>query len=263
MDGAMNSSDGLLAGRTALVTGAGGGIGRGLALALAAAGAGVVIAARRKATGDETQALVEAAGGRALSVQADVSRRADVDAAVAAALATFGGLDIVVHNASSGQSSVPTPCETIDDARWDEQFGVALDAAWHLAQAAFEPLRASGRGRFLIMSSAQALHGGAMNPIYAALKNAQRGMAKALAREWGPLGITVNAIAPAAATEATETHFARHPALRDQILGMIPLRRLGDMQADIGGAVVALCSDHMRFVTGQIVPVDGGAYTAL
>jgi NAD(P)-dependent dehydrogenase (short-subunit alcohol dehydrogenase family) len=263
MDGAMNDSQRLLDGRTAIVTGAGGGIGRGLALALAGAGANVVIAARRAETGDETRALIEAEGGSALCVRTDVAKREDVDAAVAQALAHFGGLDIVVHNASSGQSSVPTKCEEIDDARWDEQFGIALDASYYLAQAAFAALRDSGRGRFVILSSAQALHGGAMNPIYASVKSAQRGMAKALAREWGPHGITVNAIAPAAETDATKAHFERHPQMRAQILSMIPLRRLGDSRDDIGGAIVALCSDHMRFVTGQIIPVDGGAYTAL
>ena len=254
---------GLLQGRTALVTGAGGGIGRGLAQALAAAGANVLIAARRQSTGNETQALIEAEGGVALCLQADVARRADVDGAVAAAMRRYGGLDIVIHNASSGQSGVPTKCEEITDAQWDEQHAIALDAAYYLAQAAFAPLRASSRGRFVILTSAQALHGGAMNPIYAALKSAQRGMVKALAREWGPHGITVNGIAPAAATEATQAHFERHPQLREQILATIPLRRLGDMRVDIGGAVVALCSDEMRFVTGQVLPVDGGAYTAL
>jgi NAD(P)-dependent dehydrogenase (short-subunit alcohol dehydrogenase family) len=253
----------LLQGRTAIVTGAGGGIGRGLAQALAAASANVVIAARRAATGDETLALIEAEGGRAISVQTDVARRADVDAAVAAAVSTFGGLDIVIHNASSGQSSVPTKCEEIDDARWDEQYGIALDAAFYLAQASFAYLRDTGRGRFIILSSAQALHGGAMNPIYAGLKNAQRGMVKALAREWGPFNIVVNGIAPAAETDATKTHFERHPQLRKQIVSTIPLRRLGDMRQDIGGAIVAMCSEHMRFVTGQVIPVDGGAYTAL
>ncbi len=253
----------LLAGRTAVVTGAGGGIGRGLALALAGAGANVVIAARRAETGDETRALIESEGGRAICVAGDVADRAQVQRVVGAALERFGGLDIVVHNASSGHSSVPTPCEAIDDARFDEQYRVALDAAFHLAQAAFEPLRASGRGRFVILSSAQALHGGAMNPIYASVKNAQRGMAKALAREWGPHGITVNAIAPAAETDATKTYFERNPQIREQIVGTIALRRMGDMREDIGGAVVALCSDLMRFVTGQIIPVDGGAYTAL
>jgi 3-oxoacyl-[acyl-carrier protein] reductase len=253
----------LLQGRTALVTGAGGGIGRGLAQALASAGANVVIAARRAATGDDTRASIEAEGGRAISVQADVSRRADVEAAVAAAIGRYGALDIVIHNASSGQSGTPTKCEEITDAQWDEQVAVALDAAYHLAQSTFAHLRASAHGRFLILTSAQALHGGSMNPVYAAVKSAQRGMVKALAREWGPHGITVNGIAPAAATEATQAHFERHPLLRDQVLAAIPLRRLGDMRVDIGGAVVALCSDEMGFVTGQVLPVDGGAYTAL
>ncbi len=259
----MSGSLQLLAGRTALVTGAGGGIGRGLALALAAAGANVVIAARRAETGDETRALIEAEGGRAVCVAGDVAQQAHVQRAVRAALERFGGLGIVVHNASSGLSSVPIGCEAIDDAGFDAQFGVALDAAFHLAQAAFEPLRASGHGRFVILSSAQALHGGAMNPVYAAVKNAQRGMAKALAREWGQHGVTVNAIAPASETEATKAYFERNPQIHAQIVGTIALRRMGDMRQDIGGAVVALCSDLMRFVTGQIIPVDGGAYTAL
>jgi NAD(P)-dependent dehydrogenase (short-subunit alcohol dehydrogenase family) len=268
MDGAVNAPINigmhkLLEGRTALVTGAGGGIGRGLALALAGAGANVVIAARRAETGDETRALIEAEGGRAICCPGDVAERAAVQRAVDAALQRFGGLHIVVHNASSGRSGVPTPCESIDDAGFDEQCGVALDAAFHLAQTAFEPLRASGHGRFIILSSAQALHGGAMNPVYAAVKNAQRGLAKALAREWGPHGITVNAIAPAAATDATEAYFERNPQVKDALLASIALRRMGDMREDIGGAVVALCSELMRFVTGQIIPVDGGAYTAL
>jgi NAD(P)-dependent dehydrogenase (short-subunit alcohol dehydrogenase family) len=253
----------LLSGRTAIVTGAGGGIGRGLAQALAADGANVVIAARRAATGDETRALIEAEGGSAISVQTDVAQRGDVDRAVQAAISTFGGLDIVVHNASSGLSGVPAKCEEIDDARWCEQFGIALDAAFFLAQASFEQLRNTGRGRFIVLSSAQALHGGAMNPAYAAVKSAQRGFVKALAREWGPFNIPVNGIAPAAETDSTKAYFERQPQVREQLLSLIPLRRMGDMRLDIGGAIVAMCSDHMRFVTGQVIPVDGGAYTAL
>lgn len=253
----------LLDGRTAIVTGAGGGIGRGIALALAAEGANVVIAARRATTGDETLALIQAEGGSAIAVQTDVTERAAVETAVVGALDSFGGLDIVVHNASSGQSAVPTPCEEITEASWDEQSGVALDAAFYLARASFPHLRDTGRGRFIILSSAQALHGGAMNPIYASVKSAQRGMAKALAREWGPHQIAVNAIAPAAESEAAKEYFERNPQIRDQMLALIPMRRLGEVRADIGGAIVALCSDHMRYVTGQIIPVDGGTYTAL
>jgi len=253
----------LLQGRTAIVTGAGGGIGRGIAQALAAEGAHVVIAARRASTGDETLALIQAEGGSAIVVQTDVAQRAAVEAAVAAALANFGGLDIVVHNASSGRSSQPTQAEEIVEADWDEQYGIALDAAFYLARASFPHLRDTGRGRFIILSSAQALHGGAMNPIYASVKSAQRGMAKALAREWGPHGIAVNAVAPAAESDAAKAYFERNPQIRQQILSLIPMRRMGEVRDDIGGAIVALCSDHMRFVTGQIIPVDGGAYTAL
>ncbi|ROZ69157.1 SDR family NAD(P)-dependent oxidoreductase [Ramlibacter sp. WS9] len=252
-----------LAGRTAIVTGAGGGIGRGLALALAAAGANVVIAARRAVTGDETLALVRQEGGSAISVQTDVGVRADIERAVAAAVENFGGLDIVVHNASSGQSGTPTKLEEIDDARWDEQYATALDAAFYLAQASFEHLKRGRRGRFIILSSSQALHGGAMNPIYVAVKSAQRGMVKGLAREWGPHGIVVNGIAPASETDTSKAYFEKYPQVKEQILGNIPLRRLGDTRVDIGGAIVALCSDQMQFVTGQVIPVDGGGYTAL
>ena len=258
----MSASD-LLKGRTAIVTGAGGGIGRGLAQALAEAGANVAIAARRAATGEETLALIREEGGSAISVQADVAKRADVERALDAAVSTFGGLDIVIHNASSSLSGVPAKCEEIDDERWDEQYATALDAVFYLAQASFKHLRDTGRGRFIVLSSAQALHGGAMNPAYAAVKNAQRGFVKGLAREWGPFNIVVNGIAPAAETDATKAHFGRHPQLREQIVSTIPLRRMGDMRLDIGGAIVAMCSEHMRFVTGQIIPVDGGAYTAL
>ena len=253
----------LLHGRTAIVTGAGGGVGRGIAQALAAAGANVVIAARRASTGNETLALIQAGGGSAIVVETDVAQRSAVEAAVAATLAAFGGLDIVVHNAASGASGRPTKCEEITDADWDEQAAIALDAGFYLARASFAPLCDSGRGRFIILSSAQALHGGAMNPIYASVKSAQRGMAKALAREWGPHDITVNAVAPAAETDAAKLYFERNPQIRDRIMSLVPMRRLGDAQADIGGAIVALCSDHMRFVTGQTLPVDGGAYTAL
>jgi len=175
------TATGLLEGRTAIVTGAGGGIGRGIAQALAAEGARVVIAARRASTGNETLAAIQAEGGSAIVVETDVAQRPAVEAAIAAALASFGGLDIVVHNAASGHSSRPTKGEDITDRDWDEQSAIALDAAFYLARAAFAHLRDSGRGRFIILSSAQALHGGSMNPIYASVKSAQRGMAKALA----------------------------------------------------------------------------------
>ncbi len=253
----------LLKGRTAIVTGAGGGIGRGLACALGLAGANVVIAARRASTGEETAKLVRKDGGVALALETDVADRAAVDRMVARAAEAFGGVDIAIHNASSGLSGKSFKLEEITDPDWDEQVGVALEAAFHLAQACFPYLRDTGRGRFIVFNSSQGLHGGAMNPVYAATKSAQRGFVKALAREWGPYDIVVNAVAPAALTDAAKVYLESDPERSRKALASFPLGRMGDMRDDIGAAVVALCSDYWRYVTGLTVPVDGGYYTAL
>ena len=253
----------LLKGRTAIVTGAGGGIGRGLACALGLAGANVVIAARRAETGEETAEMVRQDGGTALAVATDVADRAAVDRMVAAAVARFGGVDIAIHNASSGLSGKSFSLEEVTDADWDEQVGVALGAAFHLAQATFPYLKDTGRGRFIVFNSSQGLHGGAMNPVYAATKSAQRGFVKALAREWGPYDIVVNAVAPAALTDAAKVYLESDPERSRKAMASFPLGRMGDMRDDIGAAVVALSSDYWRYVTGLTVPVDGGYYTAL
>jgi NAD(P)-dependent dehydrogenase (short-subunit alcohol dehydrogenase family) len=253
---------GLLAGRVAIVTGASGGVGRGLARALALAGARVVAAARSPAGGQETVSLIEADGGQALFVATDVCDASAVRRAIEATVQAFGGLDIVVHNAASTLAR-PTPLEEIDDAMWSEQAGVSLDALHHLAHAALPYLRDTGRGRFLVLSSAQGQHGGAMNPTYTALKAAQRGFVKALAREWGPHDIVVNALAPAALTDAARSYLEADPERTREAMKSFPLGRMGDMRDDIGPAAVAMCSDLWRYVTGQTVNVDGGYYTAL
>ena len=255
-------ASGLLGGRVALVTGASGGVGRGLARALALAGAKVVVAARSPTGGQETVDQIVGDGGQALFVATDVSDAAAVARAVEAAVDRFGGLDIVVHNAASTMATA-TPLEDLDEANWAEQAGVSLDALHHLAHAALPYLRDTGRGRFLVLSSAQGQHGGAMNPAYTALKAAQRGFVKALAREWGTHDIVVNALAPAALTDAAKAYLADDPERTRQAMKSFPLGRMGDMRDDIGPAAVAMCSDLWRFVTGQTINVDGGYYTAL
>ncbi len=247
-----------LHGRTALVTGAGGGLGRGIALALAAAGAQVVIAARRQATGDETAALIEREGGRALSVQADVSVRAEVERSIAAALSAFGALHIVVHNAASGLSGIPARLTDISEQNWHEQTRIALDALFFLARASYVHLRVHGRGRLLVLASAQGVTGGSMNPAYTAVKSGQRGFVRALAREWGIHGITVNAILPAGLTDAAKAHMERNPNLRELIRRQNPMGHLGDPRSEIGAAVVGLASDAGCYINGQLVAVDGG-----
>jgi NAD(P)-dependent dehydrogenase (short-subunit alcohol dehydrogenase family) len=265
MDGAMNelTQNKSLAGRTALITGAGGGVGRGIALELAAAGASVVIVARRGATGEETARLVRAEGAQALSVEGDVTRLEDMHNAVEATLERFGSLDILVHNATHGASGHPKLLQDFEDADWDAQVAVDLAGAHHCALAGYEALRTSGQGRMILLCSTFGLHGAALNPAYAAIKGGIRGLTKALAREWGPQGITVNAISPSALTAASAAFFELNPALRDSYIANFPLGRMGDERQDIGQAVASLCGPGMGYVTGQVIQVDGGLYTAV
>jgi 3-oxoacyl-[acyl-carrier protein] reductase len=259
------SLPGLLEGRVALVTGAGGGIGRGIALALAAAGANVAVTGRRLSTCEDTLRLIDEEHGNAIALEMDVSNEQAVREAVVHTVAQWGRLDIVVQNANAGgDSSHPIALESVTEEDWYRQARVAWDGTLHCAQATLPQLKkAKGRGRFIVLGSAFGLHGAAMNPVYAALKGGDRGLVKSLAREWGPHGITVNAIEPAAMTEPAEAYFAQNPAVRDMFIGMFPMGRMGVPRDDIGRAVVALSSDLMGYVTGQNLPVDGGLYTAL
>ena len=253
----------VLEGRIAIVTGAGSGIGRGISLALAAAGAKVVVTARRRSTGDETLALIEKEGGTAISLEMDVSVYSDVEKTVAAAVDRFGGLDIMVHNANNSASALPIKLEDVTEADWDAQAKVSVGGGFHCARAAFPYLKNHGRGRFISLCSCFGLHGAAMNPIYSTLKGGERGFTKALAREWGPYGITVNAISPAGATEPTVLFFSQNPAVEERYLANFPLCRMGRPREDIGASIVAICSDDFGYITAQTIQVDGGLYTAL
>ena len=258
------SEAGLLAGRVALVTGAGGGIGRGISQALAAAGARVVVTGRRGPTCEETVASIVAEGGSAIAVETDVSDEAAVQRAVKTAVERFGRLDIVVQNANAGGDSArPIAIDEIGEDDLMRQARVAWDGSFLCARAALPHLEAGGHGRFIVLGSSFGLHGAAMNPVYSALKGGDRGFVKSLAREWGPRGITVNGIEPSAATEPTEIFFMQNPAVRDMYMKLFPLGRMGSPRRDIGRAVVALCSDLFGYVSGQNIPVDGGLYTAL
>jgi NAD(P)-dependent dehydrogenase (short-subunit alcohol dehydrogenase family) len=251
----------LLEGKTLIVTGAGGGVGMGIALACATHGANVVIAARRVETGDEVAAEITRRGGNALSVRCDVTVAADVTAAVDAATDRFGGLDCLIHNAVAPVGE-PHKVEDVPDATWQAMMSTAVRASYYCAQAAFAQLKERG-GTFILLTSAAGVEGSPYIPAYGVVKAAQRALAKSLAREWGPLGIRVNCIAPVAMTPAMAVSAQNSPVfLEGRLMDRTPLRRIGEPEPDIGPVAVFLASDLARYVTGQTIVVDGGGFTA-
>jgi 3-oxoacyl-[acyl-carrier protein] reductase len=257
------SATGCLSGRTVLITGAGGGVGRGTALACSAAGANVVIAAPRD-NGAETVQLVTAQGGAAWWVRCDVTRRAEVQAAVDAAVARFGDLDVCIHNATSRRSSGVVTLEDLDRDLWDEHASVTLRAAYYCAQASFPHLSTHpGQARYILFTSPAGMEGSSNNPPYGMVKAGIRGFVKSLAREWGPFGINVTCVSPLARTPALDIAYKENPVLEERLNGMIPLGRVGDPETDIGPAMAFLASDSSRYITGQTIVVDGGRFITL
>lgn len=251
-----------LAGRTVLVTGAGAGVGRGIALACGDAGADVVVTARRPATGEKVAAEIAERGGSALAVPCDVTDPDAILATLDTAVKRFGRLDHVVHNATSNRSSEVTDLATATEELWDEHATVATTALHRLARAAF-PRLAEVSGSLVVLTSPAGIEGTSSLPFYAAVKAAQRGFVKALAREWGPSGVRVNGLAPLAVTPALENAFREDPTLEAQLARLTPLGRTGDPETDIGPPVVFLCSDAAGYITGQTLVVSGGRFTGL
>ena len=159
-------------------------------------------------------------------------------------------------------SPVPVSLSKVSLADLQDHVNVALRALHSLARASFDALKAS-QGSLLLMTSEAGFEGKAKLPPYAGVKGAQRGFARALAREWGPDGVRVNSIAPLASTPAMERAFELDPAMSDRVLGRNPLRRLGDSTDDIGRAARFLLSDDARYVTGHTLMVDGGSCPAV
>jgi 3-oxoacyl-[acyl-carrier protein] reductase len=185
-----------------------------------------------------------------------------VAACVAQTVERFGGLDIMVHNAYKGGPR--HTLEEVDEAFWRPFSRTAMWASYYCAQEAFPHLRKAGaRGRLLLITSTSGVDGSTHLPIYSAVKAAQRALAKSLAREWAPYGITVNCLAPVALTPELLANFENTPSLRDRVESGIPLGRIGDPERDIGRVVAFLVSDDASYVTGQTAVSNGGIFTGL
>jgi NAD(P)-dependent dehydrogenase (short-subunit alcohol dehydrogenase family) len=254
-----------LAGRRALVTGASRGIGRAIAVGLAQAGATVAVSGRHKAALDKVVAAIADAGGLAVPVVQDVARPEDCHAGVAQAVAALGGLDILINNA--GMEEV-RPSLEIDEALWDRILDTNLKGAFFCAQAAAAEMKRAGpdgssRGGVIINLCSLTSYRGIPTAVpYGSSKTGLLGMTRALAAEWAPLKIRVNAVAPGYfRTELTEV-FYHDASWQEAMLKKIPLGRFGQLD-DLTGAAIFLASDAAAYITGQCLGIDGGTLAAL
>jgi 2-deoxy-D-gluconate 3-dehydrogenase len=243
-----------LNGRVALVTGGNGGIGRGIALGLAQAGASIVIAARNDAKNAAAVEELHALGRRAIAVACDVQDRAQIAAAIEATEAEFGRLDILVNNAGIGGGGRP---EEIPMETWERVLGTNLTAMFEASQLAFPLLKASGHGKIINIASEYSLFGSARAIPYSASKGGVVQLTKSLAAAWAPDQIQVNAIVPGWITTDLTQGVKSNQAFYEQIITRTPARRFGEPE-DLAGAGVFLASAASDFVTGVVLPVDGG-----
>jgi gluconate 5-dehydrogenase len=245
-----------LAGKVALVTGASRGLGRAMALGLARCGAHVVVNGRNEAGIARTLEAMKAENLPATGMAFDTTDIAAADAAIARIEAELGHLDILVNNAGYGNGR--TGSETTN-AEWDEIIDVDLNACFRLARAASRGMIARRWGRIINISSVNAQIAREANVSYCAAKAGLEGMTRALAVEWGPHGVTVNAIAPGyMMTPDNMTNALRaDPVQRERFAQRTALHRWG--QADeLDGAVAYLASNAAAYCTGHVLVVDGG-----
>jgi 3-oxoacyl-[acyl-carrier protein] reductase len=243
-----------LAGKVALVTGAGHGLGAAYTEALSAAGAAVAVLDVDLAAAQRVAARVE----RSLALYADVTDRRSVEAAVAATVARFGGLDIVVNNAGGSRGYVGR--DDPDDA-FRQTLELNLTSSWIVCDAAVAHLRARGGGRIVNTTSNTALRPpGDVSIAYVAAKAGVIGLTRALARQWGPDNITVNALAPGL-TAHGDLRGRLDPATLNGMLqtaiGEQCLKRAAEA-SDLAGALLYLVGPAAAFTTGQTLTVDGG-----
>ncbi len=241
--------------RVGIVTGAGRGVGEGIAYALAEAGATVVVAARTQSEIDRTAAGIDERGGRALAVRADVTKTAELRALVDTTIEHYGRLDFIVNNA--GGQETYSPFLEIDEDAFFHHFDWNTGSAFRLSQLATPHLLATGKGTILNISSGVG-HIGVRGMLpYGVAKAGLDQLTRTLADELAPK-IRVNALALGAImTPALERTFEMDPSYRDGMVAKTPLRRIGTPD-QIGAAAIFACSDASHYMTGAIIPIDGG-----
>jgi 3-oxoacyl-[acyl-carrier protein] reductase len=243
-----------LTGKVALVTGGSRGLGRAIALAFAGQGADVAVNYRGNAAAAEgVVAAIKGLGREATAIQGDTSDgREACEAIVKAAIDRFGKIDILVNNAGITRDNL---LMRMDDAEWDDVIGTNLSGPFWMCRAVARPMLKAKAGRIINMSSVAGRMGNAGQANYASAKAGLIGLTKTVAREFASRGITANAIAPGLIE--TELTADLPDTARQFVLESTPLGYIGSVE-DVAAAAVYLASDEARYVTGQVLGVDGG-----
>jgi NAD(P)-dependent dehydrogenase (short-subunit alcohol dehydrogenase family) len=244
-----------LAGKTAVVTGAGSGIGHAIAVALAREGAQLAICGRDREKLDRTATEI---GSACLPVAADVANLQDINVIAAAAVERFHAIHILVNNAGI---LLPGTAESHTEAQWDQTFNTNVRGMWLLTRAVLPHLRAAGGGSIINLGSVLSSLGARNRVAYAASKGAVLAMTRAMALDHAAEKIRVNCICPAIVETEMVTAFQMDEAARKQRVAMHPLGRFGQPE-DVAGLAVFLASDESSWITGAAYNVDGG-YSAM
>lgn len=257
----MIAAHGRLKGKVAVVTGGTKGIGQGIVLRFLKEGASVVYCSRSPENNAENERLIAripGAADRALFVAADVGNRQQMEDLVALAAERFGRLDIVVNNAQG-----IAPVRSIED-KPDADYAMTLATGFYqslwTSRAALPHMRKVGGGRMIYFSSHWNIWGQPYASDYNITKSANEALTRSAAREFGRDNVTVNCITPAGDSWAYKSWASQNGEMAADSVRQFPMRRMGDCEVDIAGAVLGLCSDNGRFITGQVFCVDGGVW---
>ena len=244
-------------GKVVLVTGAGNGIGRTTALEFAQNGANVVVSDIDESSGVETIDLIDEINGNSYFIRADVSKSDEVEAMINKVVSKYDHLDYAVNNA--GISGKGIPFHETDEEEWDQVVAINLTGVWLCMKYEIKRmLKQSSGGSIVNISSVAGMIAVTNRPHYVATKHGVVGLTKAGAVEYGKQNIRVNAVAPSPTrTPLLEKVFENIPGLEAQRLAQHPIGRLGKPE-DVAAAIIWLCSDSAKFITGSVLPVDGG-----
>lgn len=244
-----------LTGKTALVTGARRGLGRAIAIGLARAGADIVgVSAAQEEAGSEVQQMVEEEGVSFVGHPCDFSDREAVHALVSRLTESGLQVDILVNNAGT---IIRHPAAEHEDDDWDHVLEVNLNAPFILARELGGRMIERRSGKIIFIASLLSFQGGITVPSYTASKSAIAGLTRALANEWAPNGVNVNAIAPGYMDTDNTEALRNDPARSESILERIPAGRWGTVE-DVAGAAVFLASKSADYIHGTVLTVDGG-----